>query len=177
MSGSTESDWLVSWVWASDRPIYLASGKPYSDSMRATPMDRPGSVSGSNSIAKSGGAESANTYIRSRPDWQRETLSKICQLVIAIRPDIQLRVRGYVPVFRKGNGWIMATFAHEDGVRINFTPEQFDPSDDLLHAKSTGIRYWQIENGEEFPEERVERWIKQVLAGPGGKSCLPLLLP
>jgi hypothetical protein len=130
-------------------------------------LAKPRLLAGGNpQIAKADGEAPVQAYITAMPGWKREVGRRLDALIVRTVPGVSKAVRWNTPLYGiKGQGWFLGFHTFTKFVKVTFfRGSSLLPA--LPGGKEKDARWIDIHEND-FNQEKMAKWIRQVAALPG----------
>ena len=130
---------------------------------------KPALLAGGNpQIAKADGDAPVQAYIAAMPGWKRDVGRRLDALIERTVPDVRKAVRWNSPFYGiEGQGWFLSYHCFTKYVKVTFHRGASLRPVPPVESKHDEVRYFHIQEGDQFDEDLVASWIKQASELPG----------
>lgn len=138
--------------------------KPAAKTRQAASTDGSGPVllSGGNpQIPKGDGDAPVQAYIAAMPEWKSELGGRLDALIERAVPGVQKAVKWNQPFYGFEGGWFTAFRCYTKYVQVQFFRGTSLKPEPPKASKHPEVRYLDIYEKDEFPEEQLLSWFEQ----------------
>lgn len=132
---------------------------------------KPKLLSGGNpQIAKGYGDAPVQAFIAAMPSWKQDVGRRLDELIGRIVPNVTKAVKWNTPFYGiEGDGWFLGFHCMTKYVKVAFFRGASLRPAPPVQSKQMEVRYFHIQEGDEFDEAQLADWVKQACRLPGAK--------
>ena len=104
------------------------------------------------------------------PSWKQDVGRRLDELIGRIVPNVTKAVKWNTPFYGiEGDGWFLGFHCMTKYVKVAFFRGASLRPAPPVQSKQMEVRYFHIQEGDEFDEAQLADWVKQACRLPGAK--------